>query len=105
MDMKPSNLSSFLRSSNSDDPKLILGDQKFNFPRISQILKITAGIGTGAPPKRGVPHKEPGFERFVSMADYPENLSRKYSRSVILEPLSNFSGFLPESEPVYKKTR
>ena len=85
MVMKPSNLSSFLRSSNSEDPKLILGDQKFNFLRISQILKITGWNRDWGIQKRGVPHKELGFELFLSTPDYPENLSKKYSPSVILE--------------------
>ena len=54
-------------------------------------------------PKRRVQHNEPGFERFISILDRRENLSKKYSHSVILESLEDVSLKNAESITVYKE--
>jgi hypothetical protein len=43
-------------------------------------------MGVVTSPKIGFSQKEPVFERFLSIQDDPENLSKKYSRRKKLGP-------------------
>ena len=49
-----------------------------NFGKFSDFFERRGEMGVGGTPKFGFSQKDPGFERFRSILDDPQNLSKKY---------------------------